>query len=821
MKSNSLTLLCTALACAVAMSVTSCSDDDNLTPEQKAEKEAAEKAEKASKFWDVASQLVDNSAYTEDYQDKTFEPTIGVAEEGNTTERVVLTNSPAAAAQFYSYLVGAEGIDENTATHTFRDPDVGTLTYTKTGGNSWATVDVDIKQIPHLTRIIYRSAEQGGDNASFGGGTAYYRFGDVISRQITTFSGAQATEYWICVRPSFDPEGKGESHWVTISPLPKENVWEYPGTKSSNKRTYRMPTKLGTSKEHMQNFAEMLFAIHNASEWSDNITNHSDEGFFGPSGLPIFHDFHKSKIKYNNQYFWEEVRDAWFAKNIYLNVFGLTNDGMRLIVNNGDFKFLYSGYKWNTYTSNGPTLYIAEYKNGEGKKANLHNVTYSTYQNDVIYKKNPEQDMNFDITTLMTANKPYVRYDKFFGEDFKGAYFYVVRTATGEELGGGRYDPQQPIPGFSEVYRYNTVYGVENLLDEPGVSGGTGTVVNDIQKQNVNDDYTGIPYYRVGDAYKDQDGNRWLCVWNSGLNVLDKSPYSYFISFDGIKIANAGTRYEDMGSLDTKIRTTFGFLLMAYQSYLPGPNWKIFRTPSSEVFLYPWDRFLPVFWLPQVGDEKSDPRQNIMPLCVPYDGPSTVGQNLLRMQINTIDFERNNIYASIWTHYPTEQLRDTQPSNFSNLDILLQDIASSDMVNRFADDRVARMAIEYPKSQETIIPRPIRTTADERAMDLSKYITTPVAYQYFNEDTPKSMWNDPILVFRATRIYDRGHFNHATKAENGATLTALKKIYCYDDSEEADMFVYFGDNFFKGTFTDLMDASYLDGKKYTVNWRKK
>ena len=43
MKSNSLTLLCTALACAVAMSVTSCSDDDNLTPEQKAEKEAAEK----------------------------------------------------------------------------------------------------------------------------------------------------------------------------------------------------------------------------------------------------------------------------------------------------------------------------------------------------------------------------------------------------------------------------------------------------------------------------------------------------------------------------------------------------------------------------------------------------------------------------------------------------------------------------------------------------------------------------------------------------------------------------------------------------------
>lgn len=232
-------MLFAALICGLSMSLTSCKDDDDdLTPEQRAEKEAAEKADKANKFWEVASQLVGSSAYTEDYQDKTFEPTIGVADEGNSQTRIVLTNSPAAAAQLYSYLVGAEGIDENTASHTFQDPDVGTLTYTKTGdGRSWATVDVNIKQIPHLTKIIYRSAEQGGDNAFFGGGTAYYRFGDVISRQITTFSGQAATEYWICVRPSFDPEGKGESHWVTVCPLPKENVWEYHGTKSSNKRT--------------------------------------------------------------------------------------------------------------------------------------------------------------------------------------------------------------------------------------------------------------------------------------------------------------------------------------------------------------------------------------------------------------------------------------------------------------------------------------------------------------------------------------------------------------------------------------------------------
>lgn len=276
-----------------------------------------------------------------------------------------------------------------------------------------------------------------------------------------------------------------------------------------------MPTKLGTSKEHMQNFAEMLFAIQNSSDWSYNIQNNSTEGLFGLGGLPIFHDFHPSKIKYNNQHFWQEVKDAWVAKDIPSNVLGITPDQMEVLAGDGGdgFKFIYNGYKWNTVTSNGPTLYIAEYKNGQGKKSNMHDVTYSTYQHDVIYKKKTEQDIDFDITKLLTPNSICISYSKFFGNNFDGGHFWVVRHATGEELGGGRYNPQQAIPGFSEVYRYNTVYGVENLLNEPGVSGGTGVVENDIQKQNINDDYTGVPYYRFGDVYKDEDGGRWICVW--------------------------------------------------------------------------------------------------------------------------------------------------------------------------------------------------------------------------------------------------------------------------------------------------------------------
>ena len=274
MKMNFKFWLMAAVVCSLALSVTSCrEEEDEFGMTKKERKEAEAKAEANNKFWSVVGQLVSMSNYTEDYAGKTFEPIIGTPDNGDSQTRIVLTNGMEAAAHNFADLINAEEgtIDENTATYTYKDKEVGTLTYTKVGdGTAWATVDVNIKQIPHLSKIIYRSPQQGDTNGSFGGGTAYYRFGDVIYRTITSAAGKQETEYWICVRPSFDPEGKGDSHWATISPLPKENVWEYKG---SNGITYRVPTGLGTNKEQMQNFAELLFAIHHPEKWSTNVDN--------------------------------------------------------------------------------------------------------------------------------------------------------------------------------------------------------------------------------------------------------------------------------------------------------------------------------------------------------------------------------------------------------------------------------------------------------------------------------------------------------------------------------------------------------------------
>ena len=50
--------LMAALVCGLGMSVTSCNDDDNLSSEEKQQKEAEAKAEASEKFWSVVGQLI-------------------------------------------------------------------------------------------------------------------------------------------------------------------------------------------------------------------------------------------------------------------------------------------------------------------------------------------------------------------------------------------------------------------------------------------------------------------------------------------------------------------------------------------------------------------------------------------------------------------------------------------------------------------------------------------------------------------------------------------------------------------------------------------
>ena len=266
-----------------------------------------------------------------DWQKATFEPTIGKASENDPYTRVIATNDLATAARRFAYLTGA-AVNETTSDYTWSHKQAGSLTYHagSPAGTYLAQVDVDLKQMPRLKKILYQTPDQMGENASGSfSGSAYYRFGDVVKKQ----NSKGFDDYWVCVRPAFSLEGKGDSHWVCLSDLPDENLFTY----EYDKQSWVLPTKLGESKEHMQNFAEMMYAILDPVQYFANLSDPK---------LKVFHDFDRTEFgQYHNQYFWELVRDAWDDHKLFQQVFNLMDkEAVDDMIKSQGLSFIYKGY---------------------------------------------------------------------------------------------------------------------------------------------------------------------------------------------------------------------------------------------------------------------------------------------------------------------------------------------------------------------------------------------------------------------------------------------------------------------------------------------
>ena len=464
-----------ALVCCLSLSVTSCKSDDDSNNDDEGEVftdgPQDTQDETVAKFWNVVGELVDKDDITDDYKGKTFDPIIGIEDPDNPQARIVYTNSPELAAERFAHLVDIDPqlVTEETPSYTWNDPDIGTMTYTKGDGNTaWATVDVKIQEVPKLEKIIYRSMSQGDQN---GGVTnkerAYYRFGDVISCANSDPDGHY--EYWICVRPAFDPEGKGDSHWISVSPLPKKNqyTWEYTNVnkkkKINVKRTYVLPTGLGTYEEHMQNLAELLFAIIHPKTWHDNVNKYASFINDKPTGMKMFHDFRSYNVQYHSMFFWQNVKDCYASNNLFEKVFGLSYDEMKQIVDKDGLYLLYNGKTWKS--GNAPTLYQAHYFNTPGGiHANMQTAKpLSKVTKAVFDKNNPSKDIELDVSKC-TIEKPYYINQAFFGDSHPR---FFIRHATAAELHlGKKYDNRNRIQGATEDYRYYSAYYVDQRTPE-------------------------------------------------------------------------------------------------------------------------------------------------------------------------------------------------------------------------------------------------------------------------------------------------------------------------------------------------------------------
>jgi hypothetical protein len=351
-----------------------------------------------------------------------------------------MTNDVATAATRYGDLVGLE-IDESTTGYQFSLDGIGSLNYQRGSENDQylAQVSVDIKQMPHLKKILYQTEKQAGLNASLTG-TAYYRFGDVVQDEFGS--------YWICVRPSFSLEGKGDSHWMSTSfPLPDENIYHYKG---SNAFDYYLPTGLGKSTEHMQNMVEMLYAMLYPDRWMNALMS-------SPK-LPMFHDFSTKRMKYHNIYFWQRVDKAWQEQKLYENLLDITRAKAAYYITSKGVDIVYRGYTWPYGSGWNGGVYYAHYQNGDGNlENNLHGVKYLT--------------MKRDLFTLPLDFRTGFDY-RIFGDN--ELFRFLVRYKTGKQLSKNKvYNPKTSINGCKDIYVYNKYYyqdapnGIYDLNSEP------------------------------------------------------------------------------------------------------------------------------------------------------------------------------------------------------------------------------------------------------------------------------------------------------------------------------------------------------------------
>lgn len=743
--------LMAALMGGLSLGFAACSDDDDKpTEEQRVEQELSDAAD----FWNVVGQLTDDVLPDEGWQTATYAPSIGEADGTNSTVRIVQCADAENAAESFADLVGltyGKEITADTPEYTYKSNLVGTLTYRRASGETLATVDVDIAQMPGLQQIVYRRVVE---NASFSG-TAYYRFGDIVAKQ----NADGQTDYWICVRPAFGPAGKGDSHWVSLSKIPSANVKTVNKVVSGQKLTHVMPKSLSTNQEHMQNLAEMLYAMLFPDQWAKNLKDND-----GYKKLKYFKDFdYKKLFVYNDNEYFRSVAAGW--ADHFVAIFGMMPDELRQELTANGLNLIYG-----TATMSGNNISLP--------MATFYQTNLKT---KLLSKKTSTWDkQSFNIYDL--TKKGYAEFTNASGGTER---VWAIRYATGATLAKGSaenpvFDKYKRLPNCQDVYVYNR--DVEANLNLNNLKDIAPRVATKTEKN-----YSGKSHYRWGDVYKDEEGCRWFVASMSGQSqyqLEEGSPYSELITFEGIKYTADKSRATNLPTREQAIRGIYLldidlFTGTTVRKYDTEAEWHIkgwYMYGSTLFNLRNYANFDPSTLLQRVWPQSNDPRQSTHAISVAYDDHASGNKQPLLRWLAINQNEKNDIYFYAWDSYPrVPSPTEMYPTDFSNVPIYLQDIANEDKVARYATDAYATQPLFFADgpikdiSKDHTGPRSARSETDSRANDVTNYFYNRNVW--WNRTFATDMWNAPVAMFRITRVHDRGDEDYSTTTVDGHRLT--------------------------------------------------
>lgn len=137
------------------------------------------------------------------WQQKTYEASIGdIYYESRPTERSIVVGTMAEADKYAVEVFRTLGIDSQAPDgFSYKNDEVGSVSYKHSSeGTTLAVIDVEVKQIPQLSRITLLTTPP--TNAET---TPYYKMGDVIKYE---------GRYYICVS---NHKGKQKARFITFN----------------------------------------------------------------------------------------------------------------------------------------------------------------------------------------------------------------------------------------------------------------------------------------------------------------------------------------------------------------------------------------------------------------------------------------------------------------------------------------------------------------------------------------------------------------------------------------------------------------------------
>jgi len=419
-------MLMTALVVGLGMNVTSCKDDDNKD-ENNEQIDTSDPYDKTTEAgiacFNLLSQLsVVGDSLPNDWKTHKFKAVDGrVLDESQPFVRTIAVDDMEGALQYYNDLTN--GVLSSAKADTWTMDNVGTLTFTPLGQSyCYATIDVNVKQLPDLTQLRLVPIAAFPENAAFEG-DPWYRLGDVIRDK----EGC----YWICVKPCYQPTGKDQSWWVSFNITDAcMKVKTDPGLMKQN-----TPYNLGNKKLANGYAVQLLSVLSRTAEFEQKIGNQNfgskGMGFAGlPADAMPSSNIPKISASWDQKDIWNKVKPKNMSVSDFKNYF---RSNISMIYNSAHIE------------KNNPQLKI------DLSLFSTSSDFYRTGQQNETAIMNMQSE-SFDVSTyanMGTGNASAI-----------GGKALVMRWKDGKGLSpnADNYEsqsPTKPIEGTTDIYRFN------------------------------------------------------------------------------------------------------------------------------------------------------------------------------------------------------------------------------------------------------------------------------------------------------------------------------------------------------------------------------